>query len=239
MASTSEVGFAKQLADYEDFLELLSKLGDLYMPPKRELHLINLRNHLTTAKEAMREVSTFLPPYSTAVDKQTLVFSLLNDKITRSLNFYKVCISNPKEIDTAKNLADKIRGVSKKSKSVKDADIPKKNVSQSQLSFDSRIENLKQYIDVLSASGEYATSGSGIDIEDLNSILTDMEATNGSVAAAKLPLEEARNKRYQIFYAPNSGLADLVINVKRYVRATLAKDNPFYNAITGFTFKKR
>ncbi|WP_316734872.1 hypothetical protein [Pedobacter aquatilis] len=239
MASTSEVGFAKQLADYEDFLELLSKLDDLYMPPKRELSLANLRSHLTAAKEAMRAVSVAVPSYSTAVDKQTLAFSVLNDKITRSLNFYKVCISNPNEIDTAKNLANKIRGVSKKSKPVKDADTPKKNVSQSQVSFDSRIENLKQYIDVLSASGEYATSGSGIDIQDLNSILTEMEETNGNVATAKLPIEEARNKRYQIFYAPNSGLADLVTKVKRYLRATLAKDNPFYNAITGFSFRKR
>lgn len=240
MASTSEVGSAKQLAEFEDFVNQLTALGTVYNPPKPELAFANLKEQLTSAKNAMREISSAIPPYSTAVDKQTLAFKSLNDKITRSLNYYKVCIVNPEEIDTAKSLADKIRGVSKKAKiAIEGAVSETKKVSQSQMSYDSRIENLKQYIDVLTASGVYTSPGSGIELSDLAVLLKDMEESNRMVTETKAPLDLARNKRDGVLYTPKAGIADLVTNVKRYLKATLPKDNPHYNALAGFAFKKR
>lgn len=87
MASTSEVGYAKQLAEFEDFTEKLIQLGPIYNPPKPELTIDNLQFKITEAKNAMRSISIAMPPYSMAVDKQQLAFKPLNDKITRSLNF--------------------------------------------------------------------------------------------------------------------------------------------------------
>ncbi|WP_316739325.1 hypothetical protein [Pedobacter aquatilis] len=240
MASTSEVGFAKQLADFEDFTELLAKLGDAFVPPKRELNLNNLQTQLAAAKDVMREVSRTAPIYSVAVDNQALAFKNLNDKITRSLNYYKICISNPAQIDTAKNLADKIRGMVKSTKAPLDSETSAvKKVSQSQMSYDSRIENMRQYIDVLVLSGEYINPGSGIDIDDLNQLLIGMEKTNSDVARLKFPLDEARNKRALIFYAPDTGLADLIIKVKRYLKATLPKDHTLYPQLSKYTIRKR
>lgn len=240
MASTSETGYAKQLAEFEDFTKLLSALGEAYNPPKPELAITNLLEQLNAAKSAMREISAALPPYSAAVDKQNLAFKFLNDRVTRSLNYYKVAISNPSEIDTAKNLADKIRGKSNRAKAVVAADAAApKSISQSQQSYDSRIENLKQYIDVLIVSGVYNNPGSEIGIDDLNLMLNEMEAANAVVAEAKIPLDVARKKRAVIFYEPVTGIADLVSNAKRYVKATVPKTNPHYNSLTGITFKKR
>ena len=240
MASTSETGYAKQLAEFEDFTNLLSALGELYAPPKPELQLANLQGQLNAGKAAMREISVAAPPYSAAVDKQNLAFKFLKDRITRSLTYYKVVILDPAEIDTAKNLADKIRGVPGKAKTAATDDATaSKRISQSQQSYDSQIENLKQYIDVLTASGVYSNPGNGISIDDLNQMLSEMEATNAVVAEAKIPLDVARKKRDVIFYEPVTGIADLALNAKRYVKATVPKSNPHYNELTSIVFKKR
>ncbi|GGI24687.1 hypothetical protein [Pedobacter mendelii] len=240
MGLTSETGNAKQLAGFEDFIAQITALGTLYNPPKPELRILNLQEKLTEAKIAMRDISIAMPPFSLAVDKQVLVFKSLNNKITRSLNYFKVCISNPKEIETAKSLADKIRGFQRKKKVPVSANKPaNKSISQSRMSYDNRIENLKQYIDVLALSNVYLNPGNDIELDDLRIILNQMEDTNRTVAITKLPLEVVRKKRDIIFYAPVEGIADLVLSVKSYLKATLQKSNPFYNALMGFTFKKR
>lgn len=240
MASTSETGNAKQLAGFEDFITQLLALGALYNPPKSELSISKLQEKLNEAKSAMRDISISTPPFSAAVDRQVLAFKFLNNKITRSLNYYKVCINNPMEIETAKSLADKIRGFQKKKKVFDGVDKPAtRSISQSRMSYDTRIENLKQYIDVLASSNVYVNPGNDIDLDDLRAILSDMEDTNRTVAITKIPLDVVRKNRDVIFYAPVEGIADLVLSVKSYLKATLKKNNPFYNSLMGFIFKKR
>ncbi|UKT64499.1 hypothetical protein [Pedobacter mucosus] len=238
MASTSELGNAKQLAGFEDFVTQLMALGTAYSPPKPELILANLQAQLTAGKAAMREISTTSPLYSIAVDNQELAFKSLNDKVTRSLNYFKVCVTNPEEIETAKSLADKIRGFNKKPKATTEPDAPEtKTISRSQMSYDNRIENLKQYIDVLTASGVYVNPRNEIEIADFTVLLSEMEDTNRIVAETKLPLEVARSKRDLVFYTAVTGIAALVTNIKSYLKATLSKDNPYYDGLLGFAFR--
>lgn len=92
---------------------------------------------------------------------------------------------------------------------------------------------------MLRLSGVYVNPSNGIEIVDLNILLKDLEDTNLKVAENKLPLDMTRNTRDLIFYAPKTGIADLVLGVKSYVKAILNKNNAYYDDIISFSFGKR
>lgn len=65
-----------------------------------------------------------------------------------------------------------------------------------------------------------------------------MESNIDAVARAKSPLNDARKKRFTIFYAEQIGLVDIATEVKNYIKAALKKDHPQYKYILALRFKQ-
>jgi hypothetical protein len=234
--SSTETGYPKNAANFKDLIIRLNTLGDDYQPPKAMFELKALEQLSKNAEDAMRAVSQVLPVYSKAVDDQELIFKPLNNLITKSFNYLKAAIANPAELQTAKTIADGLRGQSKRK--VVATDAPASTASTKRLSYDSKVENLKRYIEVLSASKIYTPKESDISIASLQALLLAMENSITAVAIAKTPLDDARKKRHTIFYAEQIGLVETVFGVKNYIKASLHQDHPERKHILALTFRK-
>jgi hypothetical protein len=232
--SSRETGYPKNAANLKDLVIRLNTLGNDYQPPKALFELKALEQLSKNAEDAMRAVSQALPVYSKSVDDQELIFKPLNNLITKSFNYLKAAIANPAELQTAKTLADNLRGQSKKKAVATNA--PATTTKRS--SYDSKVENFKQYIDVLNSSEIYTPKESDISIEALQALLLVMENSITAVAIAKTPLDDARKKRYTIFYAEQTGLVETVFGVKNYIKASLNRDHPERKHILALSFRK-
>lgn len=233
--SSSEGGYAKNAANLKDLIIRLETLGTDYKPPQPIYEIKALTQLSKAAEDASRAVSKVLPVYAKAVDEQELIFKPLGNLVTKSFNYLKAATTNAATLQTAKTLADKLRGIAKSKKISDDGTIQS---HQSSKSYDNRIENLKQYIDVLITSDIYKPAEKEIGIEIFQKMLTSMENNITAVALAKTPVDEARKKRFEIFYAQPNGLIDIVTGVKSYIKAVLDKNHPQYKHIIALRFSR-
>ena len=143
MASTSETGHAKNVANFEDLISFCTGYGTAYNPNKASIKLPTLNTQLTSGKNSLTTINTLLPPSTNAINARDIVFSPLNKLITRVMN--AVAESNvPKTfIADAKTIARKLqgkRGSDKLPTIVDDPNTPEdesqKSISASQMSFD-------------------------------------------------------------------------------------------------------
>ena len=83
MASTSEKGHARNIANANLLNTYIAQLGTLYNPSNPKLLLSNLQNIYTTSFSHQESVNTLVAPYSIAVDNRENVFFFFFKKKTK------------------------------------------------------------------------------------------------------------------------------------------------------------
>jgi len=229
----SETGYAKNAANLQDLIIRLKTLGADYNPPKALYTVKSLEQLTKKVNNAMHLVNQVLPVYRKAVDEQELTFKPLNKLITRSYNYLKVAINNPAELQTARTLADHLRGVP-----IKNTVDGISRKSKTNTSYDHKLAFFKQYINVLIVSGVYEPAEKDLKLTSFQTLLNAMESNVTAVAIAKIPVDDARKKRFTLFYAEQIGLVDIAMGIKSYIKSLLSKDHPQYRHIVGLTFRK-
>jgi hypothetical protein len=245
MASTSETGHAKNVANFEDLISFCVGYGAKYNPSKATIKLDALQATHTQAKEVIASVNATLPSYSQAVGIREAAFEPLSRLVTRLTNAFAASDATAQSIDNAKTVARKLQGRRAASKaepiSVAEgetaADTPK-SISVSQMSYDSRIENLDKMIQILQTERGYAPNETELQVATLQALLTDLRNKNTAVINATMPLSNARINRNDTLYdAPNS-LTQIAADVKLYAKSVFGATSPQYKQIRGIKFTK-
>lgn len=147
MASTTETGNAKNVANFEDMISFETGYGVTYNPSKNSIKLPQLNILLTNAKNSLTAVSTVLIPFNNAVNAREIAFKPLSKLITRIINALDATDASPQVVRDSQTIARKLQG---RRATPKDTPSPiteatpnpaePTNISASQMSFDSRIE---------------------------------------------------------------------------------------------------
>jgi len=90
----------------------------------------------------------------------------------------------------------------------------------------------------LITSKVYEPTEADINIASFQSLLSGMEANITAVALAKTPLDDARKNRLNFFYTEQTGLIDIVLGVKNYIKASLKNDHPQRKHILALNFSR-
>ncbi len=208
MASTSETGHAKNVANFEDLISFCTGYGTAYNPSKASIKIPALNTTFTSAKGTLTAINTALPPHTNAVNARDIVFSPLNKLITRinnavgSSNVSKQVIADAKTITRklqGKRASDKLPVVT--SDPTAPVEESSKSISSSQMSFDNRIENLDKLIQLLASQTGYAPNETDLKVTALTTLLADMRTKNTAAVNAFTPLSNARIARNSVLYA--------------------------------------
>lgn len=243
MASTSETGHAKNVANFEKLITNVTGFGTVYNPSKESIKLPALIALLTTAKGAIIDVNSAEPAYKNAVSAREVAFAPLSKLITRVNNSLKASNSSSQVDDSAMTLVRKLQGRRATPKMTDDekkaAATEGKEVNQisaSQMSYDSRIDNFDKLIKLLASEPEYKPNEGELTIESLTTLYNDLAAKNTAVINATVPLNNARISRNNVLYTPLTGVVDISADVKMYVKSVFGATSPQYKAISGLTF---
>jgi hypothetical protein len=110
MASTTETGHGKNVANFEDLISFCTGYGTSYNPSKAGIKLPALNTQFTSAKNSLTAINTALPPNTNAVNAREIIFTPLSKLITRVVNAVDSS-SVPKQIVAdVKTIARKIQG---------------------------------------------------------------------------------------------------------------------------------
>lgn len=241
MASTSEVGHAKNIANLNVLNTNIVALGAIYNPSNTKLALVNLQNLYTTAVTQQENVNNLTAPYSVAVDERELIFKPLNSELTKLRKAYKategVSLAHLEDFMT---IVRKLKGVRKTTLSTStDPEEEKLSHSTSQLSYDQRTNNMDMLISLLQNTPNFSPNEAEYQIATYQAKKVAMLQKTQAVINAYIPLNTARSTRNNTLYISDDNLVDLAHKAKDYLYTILDANSAQYKAISKIKFVKR
>ena len=253
----NETGNAINVANLEDAISFVNGYGAIYNPTNPSIKLPALNSLFTNAKNSLIAVDNALIIYNNAVNAREIVFTQFAKLPTRILNALECTTATSQTIADAKSIIRKLQGkrakaIVKKDKNNSSATVQSPaptpnpapvpsgpvNISASQMSFDNRIENLYKLITLLTNEPLYVPNETDLKVAALNTLLTSLKTANTAVINANTTLANARISRNKILYAPSTGLYDVQLEIKKYVKSVYGATAPEYKEISKLKFTK-
>ncbi|TYA56802.1 hypothetical protein [Formosa maritima] len=240
MASTSEVGHAKNVANFQDLIAFVNGYGATYNPSKNSLKLPQLEALYTQASASLDNVVNKNTEYNNAVNNRVEAFADLRPLSTRLVNALEATNASKEKIDDAKGFNRKIQGkrASKKEEPVDPNQPAPKTISSSQQSYDQQIQHFEGMISVLASEPSYTPNETELQVATLQTKLQTLKDTNAQVSKAYAEVSNSRLERNKILYSDDKGLVDTAGEVKKYVKSVYGATSPEFGQIKGIAFKK-
>lgn len=245
MASTSESGHPINVANFDLIIADVTSYGATYNPSKESLKISALNALSTASKASVGAVGSAESVLKLAQDARDAAFKPFSSLITKANNALKATDTTTQIDETAQTLVRKLQGrraTPKKTEEQKKASADSGKVvteiSSSQMSFDSRIDNFDKFIKFLSSVTLYTPNEEELKVTSLTATLNDLRSKNSAVIAAEIPLNNARIARNDIMYKPNTGMVDVALDVKTYIKSIFGASSPQYKKISKIKFTK-
>jgi hypothetical protein len=242
--STSETGHAKNVANLEQLLSYIGGYGETYNPPKPSISLESMKRLALDANKAVNAVNVALPSLSLAIAAREVAFGPLSKLVTRVLSSLKATGTSEQVDKSATAIARKIvgtRATAKKTEEQKAALAAEgkvmKEVSTSQMSFDSRLNNFDSLISFVASVPEYKPNEEDLKVTSLTAYHKQLKEKNTAVANASVTVSNARIARNEILYKPLTGLVDVAFDAKLYIKSLYGSTSPQFKQVSGIEFK--
>ncbi|MGD0712086.1 MAG: hypothetical protein ABR968_13015 [Bacteroidales bacterium] len=250
MASTSETGHAKNVANFEVLISSCTGYGTPYNPSNTNLKVPQLQTLLTNSKSALLTVKTTGTTFENARNAREIVLAPAPIKkfCTRILNALEATNASALTVDDAKAINRKIQGKRAGDKLPPPVTPPVGGttptppeviqISVSQQSYDSLIDNFNKFVVCLAAEPSYVPNENDLKVTALNTTLTNYRTLNTAVINAAIPFKNAMIARNTVLYQAVIGLVDTALEVKKYVKSVFGATSPQYKQISKLEFKR-
>ena len=244
MASTSETGHAKNAANFDELISFAAGYGAAYNPSKPALKIPALQALSVSAKAAISAVNAAAPAYSNAVSARETAFEPLDTLSTRIKNAIKATDTTEKVDETVETIVRKLQGRRATPKKSEDelkalaAEGKEANeISSSQMSYDSQLDNFDKLIKLLASIALYAPNEPELKVTALTTLYNDLKTKNTAAVSAATPLSNARLARNEIMYKPLTGMVDIALDTKTYIKSVFGASSPQYKQISKLAFR--
>ena len=235
MSSTSEVGHAKNVANFQDLITYCTAYGTAYNPSKPALQLTSLNTLLTSAQTELANVTTAKNTFDTITGDRQLAFEPLKSLATKVFNYLSVTDATDQTIADAKTINNKIQG--RRSGTVSETaptegGTSPNTVSVSRQSYDMLTENFSALIDLVSSVPSYTPNETELTTASLTTFHGNLQTANTNVINAEVAYSNARISRNTVLYSDDTGLIDIASDVKKYVKAIFGATSPQYKQVS-------
>ena len=238
MASTSEVGHAKNVANLQKLTEQITAYT-LYNPPVPNLEITNLQALHTAATAKLSEVEDSRIANKAAIYDRQLAFEGLKPLSTRIINFLEILDLPAGMLDQAKALNRTIQGYTNKTEkpaALTETGEPKDSISTSRQSYTQQAESFGNLVSLLGTIPSYTPNE-----EELK--LTSLTAYHQSLVSATQPIDQTEAnlkvkliERDDVLYKEGTGIYDVAGKVKKYVKSIYGADSPEYANVGSIKF---
>ena len=233
MPSTSETGHAKNVANFEDFISFVTAYGATYNPSKASIKLANLNAIFTQAKADITNVMNKTVVFNNTSNVRATLFEPLQKLSTRLVQALSSTDATSELIKDAKSVNRKLQGKrAKATETPTDPNAPAPNtISASQQSYDQLIEQLK-------SEPTYTPNETDLKITTLTAQLTALKTANTNVTNAYTAISNARIARDKTLYKEKTGMYDVTLDVKNYVKSLYGISSPEFKQLRKIKFSK-
>lgn len=244
-SAITETGHAKNLSNFNAVVAAAGSFGSTFNPQRTELTVPEMDSLAGKCDKAIADVSLARASYKIALDARNSAFSPLNKKVTRIMNALKASSTTDNLDKSAREIVRKIQGVRARPKRTeeektadKEAGIVYDEVSASQMSYDNRASNFRELVQFLSSIPEYKPNEAEFKVESLKQYSDDLNAKNTAVVAAMVALNNARAARNDLMYKPVTGMVDIALDVKSYLKSVFGPTSLQFKKVSRLEFTK-
>jgi hypothetical protein len=268
MASTSEVGHAKNVAHLTTLITYCTSYGTTYNPSNAAIKLPALNILATNAQTALTNVINDATANTAAINARVIAFFNIKKLATRMFSALGASGATVQQKANAKTINRKIQGSRAKlipvpaptpnpstgtspAPNQKTTTPPSVNpvptptpvvphtISTAQLSFDQLIQHMAAFIALLQSVPTYNPNEVDLKIVALNTYLANLNTTNNAAVVAHTKVDNTRIARNKVLYTPITGLCDIGDEVKEYIKSVYGATAPEYRQVKGIAFKPR
>ena len=245
MASTSETGHAKNVANFQDLIAFAAGYGATYNPTKNSLKLASLNTLSTAAQSNLADVIAKNTDYNNAVNNRLAAFNGIKSLSTRLVSALDATDASPEKIKDAQGFNRKLQGKRATPTATTGPAVPitentpaPSTISAVQLSYDQQIEHFAGLISVLQSETSYAPNETDLKVVNLIAKKSGLTAKNKDVSTTYAAISNSRIARDKTLYQTDTGLVDIAGEVKKYIKSIYGATSPEYGQVKGIEFKK-
>jgi hypothetical protein len=228
MASTSETGHAKNVANFQNLIAFVTGYGATYNPSKNALKLPQLIALKAEADSKLADVVSKNTAYNNKVNERQTAFSGLKSLSTRLVNALQTTDATDQIIKDAKGFNKKMQGqrASASATTPTDPNTPAPTtISTSQQSYTQQIQHLAGLISVLESATLVAKQN-------------ELTTKNNEVATSYANISNSRIARNTTLYSTEGSIFDVASEVKKYIKSIYGASSPEFAQVKGIEFKK-
>ena len=244
MNSKSDLGHFSNAKSLKQFIAEIVIIKQYYNPIKDIIKLESFQAKSVEIDDAFTNLFSAITEYKKALDKRKKLFSPLNKILTRVKNFMMATDIDKEVIETIVLYIRKIQGIrvsakldEEQLKTLAAEGKEVKQISASQTSFNYRLMNLEQLINILSSLTEYTPYEEKMQVASLNSMYEELKNANQNVIDTESILSRERINRNKLLYDPETGLLTLVTIAKKYIVSVLGPSAPEVKRINKIAFR--
>lgn len=238
-------GHANNVANLEDLISFCIGYGTPYNPTKASLKIPALQTLLTNGKNALQAVKVAKTPHDNATNAREIAFAPLKKLCTRIKNALEATDAAKQTVNDAKTINRKIQGKRAETSTTtvtidKSTTTPSPEIHQisvSQQDFDSLIDHFTKLIVLVSAEPLYIPNEADLKVTALNTTLNNLKTLNTVVINMTTPYKNSMLTRNTVLYQDDTGLVDIALDVKKYVKSVFGATSPQYKLISKLHFK--
>ncbi|MFN8116333.1 MAG: hypothetical protein U0W65_09485 [Bacteroidia bacterium] len=253
MSNYYETGHAKNVANLLKLNQLIATLGLTYNPSNTAIKATALATFYTNANTKLSDVSTNFTNWKNATNAREMAFEPLRKLSTQMLGALQSTGAPQQTIDDFDFQVAKFRSSGSKLTKA-DAGIADttpaekliapessdeaKTISTSQRSFDNQLQHFSKMILILQSVPAYNPNETAFKVVTLQTQLTNLTTLNNAANTSYATLKNARIQRNTFFYAKDTGLLDLVKQVKAYIKSVYGASSQQYQAANAIKFTR-
>jgi hypothetical protein len=237
MASTSETGHDVNLANYK---LIITRIGTFtnYAPANPSLLIPAMTAQSTAADAAHSSYLEKLDDTKEPINEREIEFVNMKKLVTRANNIFRSSVASKASKRDAAGLMKRILGRGVKVRYLPDGKIDPKWISNSQQSYVKMTKNYEQFVNVLDASGHYEVNEPILKMTNLKNVLTNLQAKNNAIDTIIAAAIEFRTKRDHLLYDLDTGIIDVSLLCKNYVKGLFGAGTPEAKSITSIYLKR-
>ena len=247
MASTSETGHAKNVANFQKMISFVTGYGTRYNPYTESLKIPSLIKLHTVAIADLNLVKATKTDFDNATNDRAIAFADLKSFSTQVIRMFGSSDVNEKAIQDAEGHNRKIQG--RRAKAIEEVmQVPvaeqkelteaeeDKHISTSQQSYDNLLDNFTELVVTVSAQPEYQPNEEELSAAGLQQKIKLLNTLNNRVIDHYTKWDNARIGRDRTIYNPMTGLKKTALAVKKYVSGIYKTSSKEYKQISSLKF---
>jgi len=229
----------------ELFTERVSTFQPAYDPAETRLSIQNQKQIKASGDEVLLGVTVAESACNNTISARTDAFSAIDPLVTRVINALRISDVQEQTIQQGESIVREIRNKRAtvitppaiSAGGTQNGELPKTNKMHSG-SFNTKTENFRRLIVLLSTIPAYKPKETDLTVDALKTKLEALNLVNSASKTADAMANAARTQRDIVLYAAKTGLVDIAMDSKLYVKSAYGALSTQYKSISGILFTR-